>query len=150
MTCKYEDSEEEEGKRFRAENEKLLEAFSEWLSAKGLSDSTIRRHRENMEFYLNHFLLYMDAEKAASGIALVDGFLGWWFISKAAWATRASIKSNAASLKKFYTFMYEKGEVEKDDLDLLKHDIREYMPEWLSTLQRYDDPDVDLEDVWDI
>jgi site-specific recombinase XerD len=149
MTDEYEKY-EEESHRIRAENEILLKDFDKWLSDKGLAKSTINRHRENMDFYLNHFLLYSDPEEAAGGVALVDGFLGWWFISKAAWATKASIKSNAASLKKFYTFMYERGEIEKEDLDLLKHDIREYMPEWLATLSRYDDPDVDFEDVWDM
>jgi hypothetical protein len=36
-------------------------------------------------------------------------FLGYWFIKKAMWAKQSAIKSNAASLKKFYTFMHEKG-----------------------------------------
>ncbi len=31
-------------------------------------------------------------------------FLGYWFIKKAMWSSPVQIKSNAASLKKFFTF----------------------------------------------
>ncbi|MFW5893618.1 MAG: recombinase [bacterium] len=147
MTDTYEQY-EKECRRIRAENEKLLAAFADWLSAKGLAESTIRRHCENMDFYLNHFLLYEDAEEATSGVTKVDMFLGEWFIRKAMWANQAAIKSNAASLKKFYTFMVEKGKVEKEDLDELKQDIKAGMPEWLETMARYDDPEMDIEEVW--
>jgi len=141
---------EKECQRIRSVNEKLLEGFASWLTDKGLAESTIRRHCLNMDFYLNHFLLYEDAEDAASGVARVDAFLGYWFIKKAMWANQSAIKSNAASLKKFYTFMFEKGEVDKNDLDYLKQNIKEDMPEWLDTMARYDDPNLDIEEVWSL
>lgn len=62
------------------------------------------------------------------------------------WASEKSIKGNAASIKKFYTFMHEKGLVDKEDLTDLKHVIKAEMPEWLATLNRYDD--LAVEDVW--
>ncbi|MFO7783686.1 MAG: hypothetical protein R6V25_03575 [Desulfatiglandales bacterium] len=65
------------------------------------------------------------------------------------WASRASIKSNAASLKEFYAFMVAKAKVTQEDLDDLKTQIKEEMPEWLATLARYDDPDIDdPAEVW--
>ena len=48
------------------------------------------------------------------------------------------IRANAASLKKFYTFMVERGETEPKDLDILKEDITEEMDEWLAELRRFD------------
>jgi site-specific recombinase XerD len=134
---------EKQCERIRQENAKLLDEFADSLAAKGLSEKTIRRHRENMDFYLNHFLLYEDAEKSEAGVHLAGMFLGYWFIRKAMWSSRASIKSNAASLKKFYTFMVAEGKVKKEDLDDLKTEIKEGMPEWLATIDRYDDPDID-------
>jgi site-specific recombinase XerD len=141
---------QKECERIRKANAHLLEEFSAWLRAKGLSEKTVRVHRGNMDFYLNHFLLYDDAEDAASGVSRVNMFLGYWFIKKAMWASKSSIRSNGTSLKKFYTFMAEKGRVDKDDVDELKAEIREGMPEWLETLARYDNPDVDFEDVWGV
>lgn len=134
---------EKQCERIRRENAKLLEAFADWLTAKGLSEATVAKHRANMEFYLNEFLLYEDALKAEDGVCRIGMFLGYWFIRKAAWASRASIKSNAVSIQKFYTFMLGMGRVKQEDLDWLKTRTREEMPEWLATLARYDDPDID-------
>ena len=140
---------ERECERIRGENAKLLDDFADWLTAKGLSEGTVRKHCDNMEFYLNHFLLYEDAVKAEDGVLRVGMFLGYWFIRKAMWASQASIRSNAASLKKFYTFMLEKGKVNQQDLDDMKMEIKQEMPEWLATLARYDDPDIDdPAEVW--
>jgi len=140
---------ERECKRIREANGKLLDEFGDWLAAKGLSDKTVDRHCQNAAFYVDEFLLYEDAEEPETGVLRVGMFLGYWFIRKAMWASRASIKANAASLKKFYTFMAEKGKVSQDDLDELKVEIKEEMPEWLATLSRYDDPAIeDRADIW--
>ena len=142
---------ERECKRIRQENAKLLDEFADSLGAKGMSESTVDRHCGNIEFYLNHFLLYEDAERAEAGVLEVGMFLGYWFIRKAMWASQTSMKSNAASLKKFYAFMVERGKVTQEDFDDLKMQIKEEMPEWLATLARYDDPDIeDMDEVWGI
>jgi hypothetical protein len=100
---------------------------------------------------MNEYLLYEDATEAKDGMDSVSMFLGYWFIKKAMWASQSSIKSNAASLKKFYAFLADKGVVDKEDLDELKQTIKEEMPEWLATLRRYDDLSIeDMEDVWDL
>jgi DNA phosphorothioation-dependent restriction protein DptG len=73
-------------------------------------------------------------------------FLGYWFIKKAMWASQSSIKSNATSLTKFYTFMHEKRLIDQEELINLKQTIKKDMPEWLATLRRYDDQSND--DAW--
>ena len=104
---------------------------------------------ENIDFYINEYLLYEDPVELQDGIDSVSMFLGYWFIKKAMWASESSIKSNAASLKKFYVFLHERGAVSKDDLDSLKETIKEEMPDWLATLARYDDPSItDMEEIW--
>lgn len=138
-------------KKIRQENKNLLDEFTTWLRKSNLKKKTIDSHVENVDFYINEFLLYDDAVEAENGAHGVSMFLGYWFIKKAMWASPSQIKANAASLKKFYTFMYEKGKIEKDDLDDLKETIKEGMPEWTGTMERYDDPTIeDMEDVWRI
>ena len=73
-------------------------------------------------------------------------YLGYWFIKKAMWSSEASIKSNATSLKKFYTFMNEKGLVDNKTLQDLKDTIKEEMPEWLAAIRKYDD--LTINDIW--
>jgi site-specific recombinase XerD len=133
----------------RQSNALLLEEFGQWLQQSNLKPNTIKKHTQNIDFYINEFLLYDDATTPEQGIDEVSMFLGYWFIKKAMWASAASIKSNAASLKKFYKFLHEKGLVSKENLGMLKSIIKEEMPDWLATLNRYDDPSIDnMMDVW--
>lgn len=136
-------------KKIRKANSKLLKDFDTWLKISKLKDKTIKKHLDNVDFYINEFLLYEDAEDAKDGASSIGMFLGYWFIKKAMWASPAQIKSNAASLKKFYTFLFEKKLINKEDLDDLKDRIKEDMPEWIATMNRYNDLSItDMEDVW--
>ena len=137
---------EKECERIRKINERQLNEFESWLKASGLSEKTIYNHRTNIDFYVNEFLLYSEAIEAKSGVHYIGMFLGDWFIRKAMWASKANIKGYAASFKKFYTFLYDQGGVTKEDLTLLKRLIKEDMPEWLATLERYDS--MSLDDAW--
>jgi site-specific recombinase XerD len=143
------DKYEQACKKIRKENAKLLADFEQWLLGKGLAKKTVKRHRENADFYINEFMLNEDATPAKDGASDISMFLGYWFIRKAMWASPASIKQNASSLKKFYTFMHERGQIDADDLQYLKNTIKEEMPEWVATVERYDDPDItDSEEIW--
>ncbi|WP_290653451.1 recombinase [Aquisalimonas sp.] len=139
---------ESESQAIRAENTEVLEAFESWLNRKKLSESTVKKHRGNIDFYINEFLLYEEPKRPAEGVDEVRFFLGHWFIRKAMWANETSIRSNAASLKKFYDFMAERGHVTPVAVKELKEVIKEQLPDWVETVKRYDDPSVDLEDVW--
>ena len=125
-------------KKIRRANQKILTDFENWLESSGLSQKTIKNHLVNIDFYINEYLLYEDAVEAKDGADSVSDFLGYWFIKKAMWASQSSIKANASSLKKFYTFLLEKGLIELDDLQELKETIKEEMTEWLETLEQWD------------
>ena len=140
---------ERESEKIRENNARLIDQFSTWLNSKDLSEKAIAGHRSNVDFYINEFLLYEDAVHPEDGALDIGMFLGYWFIRKAMWATKASIKSNAASIKRFYGFMLEKGMIEQKDFDELKRRIKEDMPEWLATLERYDDLSIeDPDKIW--
>ncbi len=70
----------------------------------------------------------------------MEVFLGHWFIRKAMWSSVNQIKANAASLKKFYTFMCEKGYIVEEHLYDLCDIIKDEMPDWIEAMERYDDP----------
>jgi hypothetical protein len=125
-------------KSIRAENRKLLDDFRVWLQNKKLVDNTINNHVLIVDFYINEFLLYSEACESKNGYDLIGMFLGDWVIRKTMWASCANIKTNAASLKKFYTFMFEKGYISSGNLEELKEMIKEQMPDWLEELKRYD------------
>jgi intergrase/recombinase len=123
----------------RVKNEKLLEEFRNWLKESNVTKRTIKKHTENVDFYINEYLLSYDVIKAKDGVEEIDMFLGDWFIRKAMWSSKAEIKANATSLKKFYTFMQEKGLIDKEELDELKDVIKTDMSEWLNAMEEFDD-----------
>ena len=135
--------------RIRKENKKLILDFKKWLAGNNLSKGTIEKHVGNVDFYVNEFLLYEDAVEAKEGACKIDMFLGYWFIKKAMWSNKASIKENAVSLKKFYEFLFEGRKISEEDLLYLKESIKEGMPEWLATMERYDTPEIDdMQEGW--
>lgn len=136
------DKYEEACKEIRVSNEILLKDFEEWLKLFGLTGKTINRHVSNINFFINEFLLYEEAIEAKNGISDVSMFLGYWFIKKAMWASESSLRNNATSIKKFYVYMYENGLINIEELDDLKEVIKEEMPEWLDSLEIYDDPSI--------
>ena len=132
----------------RMENVVLLDNFELWMRDKGLSKATLKKHRDNIDFYVNEFLLYEYPKHASQGADEVGMFLGYWFIRKAMWANAAAVKSNATSLKKFYNYMLQRGKVDREAVEDMKDRIKEDLPEWVATVNRYDDPLIEPEDVW--
>ena len=121
------------------ENEMHLVGFEEWLRKKGLSQKTINTHVSNVDFYINDYLCYYDMLDVSQGVREIHGFLGSWFIRKATWSSCAHIKTNAASIKKFYAYLHDKSVIAKEDYDDLCWTIKEYMPDWLVEMKRYED-----------
>lgn len=116
--------------KVRETNEKYLKIFTTWLESKNLSKKTIKNHYYNVEFYINDFLNYYDFKPMEQGCFDIDDFLGNWFIRKAMWSTPASVKSTAASIKKFYLCMSENGFVSKEDYGELCYTIKCNMEYW--------------------
>lgn len=137
-----------ECKKIKKENRIVLDGFQNHLESKKLSDKTIDKHVSNMEYYINDFLLYEEPLKPRDGIYEINYFLGYWFIKKALWASVSTIKENITSLKHFYTYMNDIGQISAEELDDIKIEIKENKEEWLETIKKYDDPDVDFDDVW--
>lgn len=75
------------------------------------------------------------------GVTMLGDFLGDFFIRKCMWSTPASVKTTAASLKKFYKSMSDHGKIEKKDYDYVCRDIKESMAYWQECCAEYNNPD---------
>jgi hypothetical protein len=139
---------ENECKKIKTENRKLLNSFRRYLDSKTLSKKTVDKHVSNIDFYINEFLLHTEPSKAREGINNLDYFLGYWFIQETMWASVSSIKENITSLKHFYTYMHTINEIDLEELTEMKEEIKEGKDEWLETIRKYDDPDTAFEDIW--
>jgi predicted DNA-binding protein (MmcQ/YjbR family) len=136
---------ERQADKIREVNKVHLSEFEKWLVDKSLTKKTIENHVDNVEFYINMYLLRYEIQDVTDGCfqGNLDGFLGDYFIRKCTWASCAHIKGNAASFKKFYTFMFEKGVIKQSDYDELCESIKLDMPEWLATMKQVEAAELD-------
>lgn len=134
---------ERECERIRAQNKGFLEMFENDMRAHGLAESTIRRHLDNVDFYINEYLLYYDAHEVEFGCYDVAGFLGDFFIRKCMWSTPSTIKTNATSIKKFYKFMLSNGFISAEAYGELVNDIKENIADWQEACAEFNDPSND-------
>ena len=71
----------------------------------------------------------------------IDEFLGEFFIRKCMWSTPATIKSTAASIKKFYKCMLDHGKIEKGDYKFFCETVKVGMEDWQALCAQYNDPE---------
>lgn len=71
---------------------------------------------------------------------MLGDFLRDYFIRKCMWSTPSTVKTTAASLKKFYNCMAEYGKIEKKDYDYVCRDIKESMEYWQESCESYNNP----------
>lgn len=127
------------------ENKTILDEFENWLENKKLSIKTINNHVNNIDFFINIYLVHYEPIKAENGATEIGSFLGDFFIRKAMWATRNNIMENIASFKKFYTFMMEVNKTSIDDFIAMKEIIKSEREEWIYSLEQFDSLALDYE-----
>jgi len=132
---------ETECKKIREENDEYLDLFEMDLRNSGLTEKTVYRHLRNVDFYINTFLLREEPRPMSDGVLYLDFFLGDFFIRKCMWSTPGSIKTNAASIKKFYKCMLDHEKIDKKSFDYLCADIKDNLASWQADCAIYNDPD---------
>lgn len=125
----------------KQENARYLAQFEESLVKAGLTDATVNRHLDNVEFFLNTYLLREAPFPMQAGCRKAGDFLGDFFIRKCMWSTPASIKSTAASFKKLYKCMLEHKQITDADYAYLVDMIRGDMEFWQEDCRAFNDPD---------
>ena len=134
---------ERESKENEERNETFLNLFYEDMRKAGLSEKTIRNHLSNADFYLNIYLDRADVLPMEEGTSErhLSGFMGYFFIRKCMWSTPASIRSTAASLKKFYKSMLKHNKITQEQYDEVTDTIKYQIKDWQEDCARFNDPD---------
>ncbi|NLC45337.1 MAG: hypothetical protein GX783_13785 [Clostridiales bacterium] len=129
----------------RGRNEAYLDEFSNDLLDSGLKEKTVNSHWLNVNFYINSYLLREEPLEMVHGTHFykISDFLGNFFIRKCMWSTPGTIKSTAASIKKFYKSMLKFGYIDKSDYEELVQTIKENMDSWMEDCRVYNDPNSD-------
>ena len=130
---------EERCESIKEKNHEYINLFQSELIQQGLSVKTINKHIENVDFYLNDFLIWSEPRTMDEGCFEIREFLGYFFIRKCMWSTPASIRSNASSLKKFYKCMLSYGHIEKEQYEELCETIKDNLDDWIADCKQYND-----------
>lgn len=132
-----------------AANADLLHEFHAHLLASKHSKKMAAAHRDRLSFFADVYLADYCNVPLAEGFEKIGEYLGDWFIRKAMWSDLKTINENIATFRAFYAFMNASGRLGDDALGELEETIAKESGIWLRHLKRYNDPRIDLEDVWD-
>ena len=127
----------------RMRNAAYLDEFREDLLNAGLKEKTVNRHCQNADFYINTYLLREEPLEMICGTYCfkIEDFLGDFFIRKCMWSSPGTIKSTAASIKKFYSSMLKRGNIDESDYGELIETIKDNIDRWLKDCESHNDPD---------
>lgn len=64
------------------------------------------------------------------------------------WSNETTLKDNIIAAKKFYTYLDDIGKIEGGALQQLINCIKDEKESWLEAARKYNDPDIDLEDIF--
>jgi len=132
---------DEEVKKIDAHNKPILNEFAAWLKKSGLSQTTIRKHVENMDFFAEYLTYYeplYTLDEADAGD--VTSFLLDWYPRKAMWASASHTKSHMATFRKFFKFMSESNHMDKTAEEEVRQTLKEHKDEFLDAVA-FDDED---------
>ena len=97
----------------------------------GFAPRTIKHHLQNMDFFLNTYLLFDEANPLSmqDGVNAIDDFLGY-FLEEKTYFTDSTKRSFITSLRKFYKSMAKYGKISTEEYneveDALKFGSAEY------------------------
>lgn len=118
-----------ECKRIREVNAQYMKLFEKYLKTKKLAPKTIKNHLENVDLFINDYILQEDALTIREGMTRLDSFF-YFFIHKCMWSTPDTVGKTASSLKKFYKCMAENNIVDPADYESFASEIKEGVPLW--------------------
>ncbi|GEP19480.1 DUF6933 domain-containing protein [Pediococcus argentinicus] len=98
-------------------NKLLLKEFGKYLATQDLTDKTIKKHVDRVEFFINGYLVYPTLRTPLAAPDAVEEYLSDWYPRKAA-NSETDFKANVGSIKRFLKFLEVIGEI---DAASLKH-----------------------------
>jgi hypothetical protein len=102
---------------------------------KGISKDTASAHAHQIDFFAFHYLKDYEGKSIldASGKD-IENYLGDWYIRKVLNSTKSDVHPILVAFKKFFKFLYEKREIEKEQLE----DILEACANPLKYIHRFE------------
>lgn len=116
------------------QNSSYLHLFESDLA--GLAPKTIKRHLQNVDFFLNTYLVFDESNPLTmeEGVTAIDDFLGY-FLEFKAFFTDSSKRSFVTSLRKFYKSMLAHGKITPEQYEDVTESLRDGGVEYKELLE---------------
>ena len=102
----------------------------------GLAPKTIKRHLQNVDFFLNTYLLFDEANPLSmqDGVNAIDDFLGY-FLEEKTYFTDSTKRSFVTSLRKFYKSMAKHGKITPEQYEDVVESLQDGGAEYKALLK---------------
>ena len=102
----------------------------------GLAPKTIKRHLQNVDFFLNTYLLFDEANplRMQDGVNSIDDFLGY-FLEEKTYLTDSTKRSFVTSLRKFYKSMAKYGKITPEQYEDVVESLQDGGAEYKALLK---------------
>lgn len=102
----------------------------------GLAPKTIKRHLQNVDFFLNTYLLFDEANplRMQDGVNSIDDFLGY-FLEEKTYFTDSTKRSFVTSLRKFYKSMAKYGKITPEQYEDVVESLQDGGAEYKALLK---------------
>lgn len=116
------------------QNSSYLHLFESDLH--GLAPKTIKRHLQNMDFFLNTYLVFDETHPLTmeEGVTAIDDFL-CYFLEFKTFFTDSTKRSVVASLRKFYKSMVTHGKITPEQYEDVAESLRDGGAEYKALLE---------------
>ena len=116
------------------QNSSYLHLFE--LDLHGLAPKTIKRHLQNVDFFLNTYLLFDEANPLSmqDGVNAIDDFLGY-FLEEKTYFTDSTKRSFVTSLRKFYKSMAKHGKITPEQYEDVVESLQDGGAEYKALLK---------------
>lgn len=116
------------------QNSSYLHLFESDLQ--GLAPKTIKRHLQNVDFFLNTYLLFDEAHPLSmqDGVNSIDDFL-CYFLEFKTYFTDSTKRSFVTSLRKFYKSMLEHGKITPEQYEDVVESLQDGGAEYKALLK---------------
>ena len=116
------------------QNTSYLHLFE--LDLDGLAPKTIKRHLQNVDFFLNTYLLFDEANPLSmqDGVNAIDDFLGY-FLEEKTYFADSTKRSFVASLRKFYKSMVAHGKITSEQYEDVVESLQDGGAEYKALLK---------------
>lgn len=106
-------------------NDKFVKEFKSELVKKGLSDSVIEKHINNIKLFIDYYLVVVRESNPLEGYVFISEFLEFWYNDRKDSVTQTTLKNAVTSVRKFYEYLRDFSYIDRDTYDNIVNILKE-------------------------